>query len=386
MGKHSSDKDRKKEKKAKKAKKKSQREKHKEKKTDHKNEKIPVPYANSTTSAPEATPQVQVAVTVPLATNLGGDNDASDKAGTAASGWSWGEAFSAAAEIRPNDDDLDEDFLRRTATAAGDGDGNGDDFNQQGGNSGLAAIASMIGNPNTSSSHPEISEPAMPESTALGIDTEPTTPTVEESETETAHESKKDKKKKKKSKKKDKKKKRKKNSADDTSSDDGSNSKHKSKKRRRSSEEDDDPDPTSDSDGAAALEGRMVPSDPDDPSSELIIVLVDVASGIVYSGMDRTESGDRVQVGKLVNGQVVLDPKSISRSESDQGEVIYCSVCSPKRPFPQSNKDVLIQLRMFRSRCSCSIEDCAIIAHILSHGVPFGQKSCNISLGVEGRV
>ena len=330
MGKHSSDKDRKKEKKAKKAKKKSKREKHKEKKIDQTKEKIP--DANSTTSAPEATPQVQVAVTVPLATNLGGDNDASDKAGTAASGWSWGEAFSAAAEIRPNDDDLDEDFLRRTATAAGDGDGNGDDFNQQGGNRGLAAIASMIGNPNTSSSHAEISKSAMSESTALGIDTEPITPTVEESLTETGHESKKDKKKKKKPKKKDKKKKRKKDSADDTSSDDGSNSKHKSKKRRRSSEEEDDPDPTSDSDGAAALEGRMVPSDPENPSSELIMVLVDAASGIVYSGMDRTESGDLIQVGKLVKGQVVLDPKSISRSEGDEGELIYCFVCSPKCP------------------------------------------------------
>ena len=330
MGKHSSDKDRKKEKKAKKAKKKSKQEKHKEKKIDQTKEKIP--DANFTTSAPEATPQVQVAVTVPLATNLGGDNDASDKAGTAASGWSWGEAFSAAAEIRPNDDDLDEDFLRRTATAAGDGDGNGDDFNQQGGNSGLAAIASMIGNPNTSSSHSEISKSAMSESTALGIDTEPITPTVEESLTETGHESKKDKKKKKKPKKKDKKKKRKKDSADDTSSDDGSNSKHKSKKRRRSSEEDDDPDPTSDSDGAAALEGRMVPSDPENPSSELIMVLVDAASGIVYSGMDRTESGDLIQVGKLVKGQVVLDPKSISRSEGDEGELIYCFVCSPKCP------------------------------------------------------
>ena len=50
MGKHSSDRDRKKEKKAKKAKKKSKREKHDE----------------------------QVAVTVPLATNLGGDHDDSD--------------------------------------------------------------------------------------------------------------------------------------------------------------------------------------------------------------------------------------------------------------------------------------------------------------------
>ena len=183
----------------------------------------------------------------------------------------------------------------------------------------------MIGNTNpSSSSHGKISEPAVPESTSLAIDTESTkgTPTVKEGETDTerAHESKKDKKKKKKSKKKDKKKKRRKDSADDTSTDDDSHSKHKSKKRRRSndsssSEEDDDPDPTSDSDGAAALEGRMVPSNPSNPSSELIMVLVDAASGIVYSGMDRTESGDLIQVGKLVNGQVVLDPKSISRSE-----------------------------------------------------------------------
>ena len=70
MGKHSSDKDRKKEKKAKKAKKKSKREKHDE----------------------------QVAVTVPLATNLGGHNDVSDKAVAVASDWSWGQAFSAATQ------------------------------------------------------------------------------------------------------------------------------------------------------------------------------------------------------------------------------------------------------------------------------------------------
>ena len=298
MGKHSSDRDRKKEKKVKKAKKRSKREKHDE----------------------------QVAVTVPLATNLGGDHDDSDKEGAVASGWSWGQAFSAAAEIRPNDDDLDDDFLRRTATAAAAGDGG--DLNQQGGNSGLATIASMIGNCNTSSSYAEISEPLVPESSSLGttgsidIDTEPTTPTVEESSTEMAHESKKDKKKKKKkSKKKDKKKKRRKDSADDTGSDDSSDSKHKSKKRRRSSEEDNDPDPTSDSAPAPALEGRMVPSDPDDPSSEPIMVLVDAASGIVYSGMDRTESGDRIQIGKLVNGQVVLDPKSTSEG-ANKGELL----------------------------------------------------------------
>lgn len=324
MGKHSSDKECKKEKKAKKAKKKSQREKHDEKNTDDKKEKIlPVVHVPDVTAQSEARPTCtpHVAITVPLATNLGGDVDGSDKAATA-SGWSWGQAFSAAAEIRPNDDDLDEDFLRRTATATA----TVADFNQQGGNGGLAAIASMIGNANTSSSHAKISEPAVPESTSLGINTEPSTPTVEEGVSEKGHKSQKDKKKKKKSKKKDKKKKRKEDPTDDTSSEDGSNSKHKSKKRRRSndsssSEEDYNPDPTSDSAGAA-LEGRMVPCDPTDPSSELMMVLVDATSGAVFSGMDRTGSGDRIRIGKLVNGQVVLDSKSTSEGDNI-GELIY---------------------------------------------------------------
>ena len=90
MGKHSGDKDRRKEKKAKKAKKKSKREKHDEKgQTGQTNEKIPATDANSTTSAPEATPQVEVAVTVPLSTNQGGDNDASDKAGPVHVAWQY---------------------------------------------------------------------------------------------------------------------------------------------------------------------------------------------------------------------------------------------------------------------------------------------------------
>jgi outer membrane biosynthesis protein TonB len=306
-------------KKEKKAKRKRKRQKYYDEKTDRKKkEKIP---DATTKHEPEATPtsiEPQVAVTVPLATNLGG-TDENEIAATASSGWSWGQAFNAAAHIRPNDD-LDEDFLRRTSTAAAAPDGDGDDHNQRGGGGGLSAIAGMIGNACTPSSRGEISEPAGAESTrasASSIDTEPTTPVVEEGEAETTHESKKEKKKKKKKSKKKDKKKLKKKSNDDSNIDD------KSKKRKRfddsSSTNEDDPDLISIS-ASAGLEGRMIPIDPADPSSELLMVLADATSGAVFSGMDRTQSGDRIQIGKLVNGQVVLDPTSKGNSN---GEVIY---------------------------------------------------------------
>ena len=157
MGKHSSSsKDRKK------AKKKRKKQKHDDNTIDRK-KKEKMHEADAATeleaaAPPSVAPQVQVAVTVPLATNLSGD-DGSNEAAPPKSGWSWGQAFDAAAQIRPNEDDLDEDFLRRTATG-----GDGDDNDQRGDGGGLATIAGMINDTSTKSHAGEPSEP-MPEST-----------------------------------------------------------------------------------------------------------------------------------------------------------------------------------------------------------------------------
>ena len=163
MGKHSSSsKDRKK---AKKAKKKRKEQKHDDNNhngtIDRQKEKIHEADAATELEAaapPSVVPQVQVAVTVPLATNLSGD-DGSNEPAPSKSGWSWGQAFDAAAQIRPNEDDLDEDFLRRTANG-----GDGDDNDQRGDGGGLATIAGMINDTSTKSHAGEPSEP-MPEST-----------------------------------------------------------------------------------------------------------------------------------------------------------------------------------------------------------------------------
>ena len=325
MGKHSSSsKDRKK------AKKKRKKQKHDDNTIDRK-KKEKMHEADAATeleaaAPPSVAPQVQVAVTVPLATNLSGD-DGSNEAAPPKSGWSWGQAFDAAAQIRPNEDDLDEDFLRRTATG-----GDGDDNDQRGDGGGLATIAGMINDTSTKSHEP----------------------------TETAtHKSKKDRKKKKS-------KKRKKKSDDeaihkDDDNDNDNDSKRNLKKRRRSSDlsasiDEENPDPSA---SASALEGRMVPSDPIDPSSELMMVLVDTTLGVVLSGTDRTENGDRIQIGKLINGEVVLDKSS--EGGSNKGELPYVGA-------------MFIHRRMYRSRGSCLIEGCAIIAHILSHGVSIRSK------------
>ena len=324
MGKHSSSsKDRKK------AKKKSKKQKHDD------NTRLEPDAATELEAAPSSVvPQVQVAITVPLATNLGGD-DGSDETAPSKSGWSWGQAFDAAAQIRPNEDDLDEDFLRRTASG-----GDGDDNDQRGDGDGLATIAGMINDTSKKSHAGEPSEP-IPESTET-----------------TTHKSKKDRKKKSK-------KKRKKKSDDEAihKDDDNDNgSKRNLKKRRRSSDlsasiDKEDPDPSASA--VSALEGRMVPSDPIDPSSELMMVLVDTTLGVVLSGTDRTENGDRIQIGKLVNGEVVLDRSS--EGGSNKGKVPY-------------NGTMFIHQRMYRSRCSCLTEGCAIIAQILSHGVSIRSK------------
>ena len=184
---------------------------------------------------------------------------------------------------------------------------------------------------------------------------EPSEPIPESTET-TTHKSKKDRKKKSK-----KRKKKKDDEAIHKDDDNDNDSKRNLKKRRRSSDlsasiDKEDPDPSA---SASTLKGRMVPSDPIDPSSEPMMVLVDTTLGVVLSGTDRTENGDRIQIGKLVNGEVVLDRSS--EGGSNKGELPYAGT-------------MFIHRRMYRSRCSCLIEDCAIIAHILSHGVSIRSK------------
>jgi hypothetical protein len=122
----------------------------------------------------------------------------------------------------------------------------------------------------------------------------------------------------------------------------------------------------------------MVGTDPSDPSQQ-IMVLVDKASGAVFSGMDRAESGDMIQIGRLIDGDVILDDrieiapsKATSASGSDKGELsIFFTYFVVLSFYAQQNACIeadVLALRGYSTRC------------IFENGVSFGQYQCNNSL------
>mmetsp|Transcript_31169 Transcript_31169/g.47724 ORF Transcript_31169/g.47724 Transcript_31169/m.47724 type:complete len:526 (-) Transcript_31169:78-1655(-) len=172
--------------------------------------------------------------------------------------FSWGSAFAAAASLPQ--EELDEDFLRRTISTQED--------------EGLAKIASLAKEQHQKQSSPIIS----PSSSNTDRNPIPEDDVVENVSDR-------------KSKKKSKKKKKRKLDESSTQSVDVDTSPSSSLSP-----------PTNN----APLEGRMV-KDPRHPGGdEQLMVLVDSRNGKVYSALDRNSNGDMIEIGKLVNEQVII--------------------------------------------------------------------------------
>ena len=191
---------------------------------------------------------------------------------------SWASAFGKAASIRPNDADLDDEFLRRTTSDL--------PFNSNEG--GLAAVARLAEEASTSASA----------STSVI--------THEDGDSELLRDNKRRGDgggRKRGEKKKRKKRKREKfDSREDHASAAGSS---KKRRDRDASPDNGSDDETADTVSSTALEGCSVPH----PYryGEIVLVLIDRRLGLVYSLMGRHGGGKRSVLGKVVNGKVRLD-------------------------------------------------------------------------------
>ena len=91
-----------------------------------------------------------------------------------------------------------------------------------------------------------------------------------------------------------------------------------------------------------SLEGKMVPSSRD--SGNMSLVLVHKQSGKVYSSGERTQDGRRLVIGKLVKGNVELDPLAVEQMKRIE-EVTSSSLDAttteggPAFPYPTDQND-----------------------------------------------
>lgn len=222
----------------------------------------------------------------PEAINASLDTNIVSAASSCTSGWSWGAAFQAAASIRPNDNDLDDDFLRRTASQ-----------NEGGGLAALSQFASQQ------------SQHVVPTATvSSNIPPEET----EKDDTKSV--------KSKKERKREKKDRKRSSDAskltdhvvqDDVVEEQKPSKKKKKRKRQdldENNDQDDDQVNQNENDSSSSLEGRMVKRSCNRSGEEEdVMVLIDWAKKVVYSAFDRAPNGDRLVLGNVVNGKVQLD-------------------------------------------------------------------------------
>ena len=78
----------------------------------------------------------------------------------------------------------------------------------------------------------------------------------------------------------------------------------------------------------APLEGRMVAA-----GEEQVLVLVDRGRGVVYSSELRADDGERLAIGTLVDGEVVLDESRLTNSATGSDDRSEKKV-GPTEPFP----------------------------------------------------
>ena len=78
------------------------------------------PNAHTSISKNETVGERNISVPIKLCGDTNAPTVKKDSAAKSdASGWSWGAAFAAASRVQPNDDDLDDNFLKSTAVASG---------------------------------------------------------------------------------------------------------------------------------------------------------------------------------------------------------------------------------------------------------------------------
>jgi len=165
----------------------------------------------------------------------------------ASTGWSWGAAFAAADTIRPDEKELDDDFLSRAAeadAAASSGWGKG----------GIVNISQLA------SSHVTKASTEKPKDVSG--------------------------------------RKRKKSESSTESNNHGSD------------DDDDNNSIASINSSESVLEGRTAVL-PGDDETNITMVLVDKQSGLVYSSGERTNEGKRLQIGKTAGGSIEFDTNAI---------------------------------------------------------------------------
>eukprot|EP00571_Detonula_confervacea_P007634 CAMPEP_0172322350 /NCGR_PEP_ID=MMETSP1058-20130122/45652_1 /TAXON_ID=83371 /ORGANISM="Detonula confervacea, Strain CCMP 353" /LENGTH=501 /DNA_ID=CAMNT_0013038073 /DNA_START=57 /DNA_END=1562 /DNA_ORIENTATION=- len=144
---------------------------------------------------------------------------------------------------------------------------------------------------------------------------------------------------------------------------DETESKLKRKRSESSIGSNDDDSALSKNSDDISLDGRMVPISTNDGNSVMSIVLVHKQSGKVYSSGERKRDGHRLIIGKLVKGNVELDPLAVGEMKQlEEGETLQdAAKAGPTFPYPtdpddhcetpmQSYKDILPILNELNKR------------------------------------
>ena len=275
---------------------------------------------------------------------------------------SWGDAFASAAQIQP--EDLGDDFLDRTVTPAAN-------RSNQGGSSsmGIHRISEMA--QSFQRIHQEASLQNHDDQNLESLNEVKETSKVVNAETEqSCHPKKKVKKKKRKGVKSregetqtnTKKQKQVQTQAQSKESDDVRESNHNSSN--------DDTDPIE-----RELEGRLIYDESGTPT----MVLVEISTRKVFSGLERDAKGDYVQIGSMdENNEIILFPKTNSKQEEVVVEEPSVETISkPKGKILASCLVSFVQRnhrRMYRSRimsCFSSLRTMDTMTFIWSKIVPY---------------
>ncbi|KAL7481924.1 hypothetical protein ACHAW6_007602, partial [Cyclotella cf. meneghiniana] len=194
-------------------------------------------------------------VSKPIPINLGINIHSTNNATPSSGGWSWGAAFAAASAIRPNEDDLDEDFLRRVNAQSDTADEVGVGVRN------VALLARSYEMPRKDS---------MVENLLGG--------------------------------------------EDENDDDHASVAKSlESKDDRLRKDNLDDKSDASIQSEEASLEGRMISLS--SASNDKSLVLIDKQNGKVFSSGARMQNGRRLVIGKIFQGNIQLDQDAIKKME-----------------------------------------------------------------------
>jgi hypothetical protein len=236
----------------KKSKKDEKKKRKKEDKKKRKKKSLDVEGSNDdgeTSGTGEAAAAAAAAIPIKLSASITPNSNTASSATTA--GFSWGAAFAAADSIRPNDDELDDDFLQRAAKSDADAKASASTYTSLEKES-IKSISQLASSHNVSEKNVAGRKRKLSES----------------------------------------------RSSDDDSIDDDAKS-NDSNYDKNSNDDDDE----------SVLEGRTA-TIPGDDKSIITMVLVD-KHGSVYSSGERKSDGKRLQIGQLVGNDIKFDTKAI---------------------------------------------------------------------------